>query len=217
MSASASEQQASPLEFRNAKAAKEVLGPSTLRPLMENWFDNTTDTGKTSQGIRERLLAILGRGTRRAALRYETEYVVEELINTGQMTVAMANGKTIGMLGYKKHTGHLPSYPSREIFELCRASVLPAYQHRGVYPQLKASVLEQLFRDHPHALILSLTKQDAVKRDNIKRGYQPISAEDFLSARGCSAQEIAVWSAVTQEQWTQKGWEAFVLDRTQEA
>lgn len=166
----------SEIKIISGDAAKELMHSLDIQPLIENWMQNNAVEINQEN------------------VRTQMNWVLQTLQIPAQLSVATLNGKAVGILGYEKTAGQMPSHTPgdtpRDVYELYRASTLPAYQKKGIYSALKDHVLQEIKQKYPHALVLSTTKNDTVKKQNRERGYTPIPTETLLRLHGWTEEEI---------------------------
>lgn len=190
-----------PFEIFNEEEAAEKLHEANLQPLVQHWMNA--------------YYGVMNSKNTQETLHKDMQWIMNDLRDTKQISVATNADQVIGMVGYKKTANQMPppkeGVQPRDVYALFRASTLPAFEGKGVYSQLKAKVLQELKEKYPDALVLSTTKNPTVKRRNKELGYVPLDPKTYLHLQGCSEEDIEQYLEILrQEGWdiknTEKGW-----------
>lgn len=125
----------------------------------------------------------------------------------GDMLVARVDGKVAGMLGMRKLPG---LFEGRQLYEHLKASVLPQYEKRGIFAQLKKQAVEMNCEESGDPLWLVHSKNPIVLKKTEKYHRRKITFEDYGTLRGWNMSEPYVKQL--KEQWEIEGWEYWIVD-----
>lgn len=230
-------QNESPISMVHGEEAKAMLDERMLQALTEHVVRHTTGIESVVRSKVGRALSSLlsvfptsvrGRleeyftsssSSQLKSMQAEVDYV-RSIRDDNRLTVAMVGGEVAGMLGYKL-AGSMPSDENspgqerRSVYELCRASVLPKHEGRGVYKKLKSDVFDLVRRQFPDSPILSNTKDPVVKKKNLDLGYKEIPLELLFRIQGVSEREIPELAEKVRAWDKDSEWQTFLFDPLQ--
>jgi hypothetical protein len=136
---------------------------------------------------------------------------VEDIGKEKRMIVAKVDGKAVGMLGMRK----LGLEDGRQVFEHLKASVLPDYERRGIFGQMKQKAIELNCEESPNPIWLVHSKNPKVLKNTEKYDRKQITFEDYARLRGWTMPPPAMEKI--KQKWELEGWQYFLVDFQKQA
>jgi N-acetylglutamate synthase-like GNAT family acetyltransferase len=113
--------------------------------------------------------------------------------------VATRGENVAGIGGLRKYEW---KFEGRDIYELCRLTVLPAHRRQGIAEKILDTVFMNAMAQHPDANFVASTKNSAVRRWLLKNAFKELSADEISRLYGDP-------NIKGIEEWMSRGWRTY--------